>query len=51
MTKADSETGTAGTAFLDSGFLESFDRRYLTCILETLLCDRTTGRNIIWAGY
>ncbi len=31
-------------------FIESFDRRYPTCILETLLCDRTTGRNIMWAG-
>ena len=31
------------------GFMESFDRRYPTFILETLLCDRTTGRNIIWA--
>ena len=30
-------------------FIESFDRRYPACILETLLCDRTTGRNIIWA--
>lgn len=29
--------------------MESFDRRYPTFILETLLCDRTTGRNIIWA--
>lgn len=31
------------------GFIESFDRRYPSFILETLLCDRTTGRNIIWA--
>lgn len=31
------------------GFIESFGRRYPTFILETLLCDRTTGRNIIWA--
>lgn len=31
------------------GFIESFDRRYSTFILKTLLCDRTTGRNIIWA--
>ena len=30
-------------------FIESFDRRYPACILETLLRDRTTGRNIIWA--
>ena len=33
----------------DSGFIESFVSRYPTRILETLLCDRTTGRNIIWA--
>ena len=32
-----------------SGFIESFDSRYPTRILKTLLCDRTTGRNIIWA--
>lgn len=31
------------------GFIESFDCRYPTFILKTLLCDRTTGRNIIWA--
>ena len=31
------------------GSIESFDRRYPTFILKTLLCDRTTGRNIIWA--
>ena len=29
--------------------MESFNRRYPTFILETLLRDRTTGRNIIWA--
>lgn len=38
------ELHTAG-----SGFIESFDSRYPTRILETLLCDRTAGRNIIWA--
>lgn len=32
-----------------SGFIESFDLRYPTRVLETLLKDRTTGRNIIWA--
>ena len=30
--------------------MESFDRRYPTFILKTLLRDRTTGRNIIWAN-
>lgn len=34
---------------LSGGFIEGFERRYPTSILETLLCDRTTGRNIIWA--
>lgn len=34
---------------IGSGFIESFDSRYPTRILETLLCDRTTGHNIIWA--
>jgi hypothetical protein len=38
------ELHTAG-----SGFIESFDSRYPTRILETLLRDRTTGHNIIWA--
>ena len=31
------------------GFIESFNSRYTTFILKTLLCDRTTGQNIIWA--
>lgn len=34
---------------IGSGFIESFDSRYPTRILEILLQDRTTGRNIIWA--
>ncbi|WP_283169998.1 hypothetical protein [Curtanaerobium respiraculi] len=38
------ELHTAG-----SGFIESFDSRYPTRVLETLLSDRTTGHNIIWA--
>lgn len=33
----------------EAGFLESFVQRYPLRILETLLCDRTTGKNIIWA--
>lgn len=55
MTAADSEPVTAGGIeppshdFLESGFIGSFNRRYPTHIIETLLCDRTTGRNIIWA--
>ena len=34
---------------LSEGFIEGFERRYPTHVLETLLCDRTTGKNIIWA--
>ena len=38
---------------LTGGFVEDFvgdfERRYPARILETLLADRTTGRNIIWA--
>ena len=56
MTEADSETIAAeapariAASFTESGFIETFDRRYPALILETLLCDRTTGRNIIWAN-
>ncbi len=32
-----------------SGFIEGFERRYPTDILQTLLRDYTTGNNIIWA--
>ena len=55
MTPSDSEIAAAvaslppATNSLESGFIEAFERRYPTHILETLLCDRTTGRNIIWA--
>ena len=38
-----------GKQTVGAGFIESFDSRYPTRILETLLQDRTTGRNIIWA--
>ena len=38
-----------GQHTIGSGFIESFDSWYPTRILETLLQDRTTGRNIIWA--
>ena len=30
-------------------FIEAFAHQYPPFVLETLLCDRTTGRNIIWA--
>lgn len=33
----------------ETGFIEAFASRYPRCILECLLADRTTGRNIIWA--
>lgn len=36
-------------SFSVEGFIESFDRRYPRKVLETLLKDRTTGKNIIWA--
>ena len=39
----------AGANAAGTGFLESFVQRYPVAILETLLCDRTTCRNIIWA--
>lgn len=37
------------TQAIETGFIESFVQRYPRCVLETLLCDRTTGKNIIWA--
>lgn len=44
------DDGTPRVAhFLATGFIESFERRHPTRVLETLLCDRTTGRNIVWA--
>lgn len=55
MTEADSETVTAeestcaAVSFPGSGFMKAFAHRYSLSILETLLCDRTTGRNIVWA--
>lgn len=35
--------------FTGTGFIESFDLCYPTHVFDTLLKDRTTGRNIIWA--
>lgn len=40
---------TAEHKKLGESFLEDLERRYSRHVLETLLCDRTTGRNIIWA--
>lgn len=40
----DAETSAASQSFID-GFLS----RYPKTVLQTLLCDRTTGHNIIWA--
>lgn len=37
------------THSIEAGFIESFVQRYPRRILETLLCDRTTSKNIIWA--
>ena len=39
----------AAASSTESSFIESFARKYPRSILEILLCDRTTGRNIIWA--
>ena len=33
----------------DIGFVEAFAKRWPRAVLETLLRDRTTGKNIIWA--
>lgn len=41
--------GYADKNMASDGFIEGFERRYPAFILETLLSDRTTGRNIIWA--
>lgn len=55
MTPSDSKIAATeaslppAAASFGSDFIESFERRYPTHILETLLCDRTTGHNIIWA--
>ena len=38
-----------GGCIAGSGFIEGFERRYPTSMLQTLLADRTTGKNIIWA--
>ena len=40
----DAEASAASQSFID-GFLS----RYPKAVLQTLLCDRTTGHNIIWA--
>ena len=39
----------AAVSSTESSFIESFACKYPRSILEILLCDRTTGRNIIWA--
>ena len=41
--------GVAVANVIDDDFIERFARSYSPAILESLLCDRTTGRNIIWA--
>ena len=38
-----------GVSTASRSFIDSFLSRYPVRILEALLCDRTTGRNIIWA--
>lgn len=49
MKKGQYSVESDGKHTIGSGFIESLDSRYPTRILETLLQDRTTGRNIIWA--
>lgn len=39
----------AAASSTESSFIESFACKYPLSIFEVLLCDRTTGRNIIWA--
>lgn len=43
------KTNARSVKTIEAGFVESFEQRYSKTILETLLCDRTTGKNIIWA--
>lgn len=40
----------AADAAAEPGLVESFVGSYPTHVLETLLADRTTGRNIVWAN-
>ena len=40
----------ATDATVAPGLVESFVGSYPTHVLETLLADRTTGRNIVWAN-
>ena len=40
----------AADATVAPGLVESFVGSYPTHVLETLLADRTTGRNIVWAN-
>ena len=55
MTEADTDTAAiegaarAAVGLREPNFIGSFIRRYPTHVLEILLCDRTTGHNIIWA--
>ncbi len=41
--------GDINYEIISEDFIEGFCRRYPTHVLETLLCDRTTGKNLIWA--
>ncbi len=41
--------GDINYEIISEDFIEGFCRRYPTHVLEILLCDRTTGKNIIWA--
>ena len=46
---ADARASETEREILSEGFIGGFCRRYPAHVLETLLADRTTGKNIIWA--
>lgn len=45
----DAVAGDAEASAASQSFIDGFLSRYPKTVLQTLLCDRTTGHNIIWA--
>lgn len=45
----DAVAGDAEASAASQSFIDGFLSRYPKAVLQTLLCDRTTGHNIIWA--
>lgn len=45
----DAVVGDAEASAASQSFIDGFLSRYPKTVLQTLLCDRTTGHNIIWA--